>query len=1136
MYLKQIEIIGFKSFAKKTQIDLTGNITAVVGPNGSGKSNVADAVKWVLGEQRVKHLRGDKMEDVIFNGTLEKRPLGFAQVSLLIDNSSKILPIDYDEVNITRRLFRSGESQYYINKTLCRHKDIVQLFMDTGLGREGYSIIGQGQVQEIIDGNPLSRRLLIEEAVGIVKYKTKKLEAERRLEKTQMNLDRAEDIISELQKRIEPLRRQSEKAQKYLLMRDELKERELNIYAHRIDEYTEELNKYSSDKQILQNNFSELEESFIVIENKTSYLKETISACETKLSEINSKIYELSSINENAKTQREISKVKFEQNQVSINELDEEIINIQSNIDLLLCQKEEIETSLSELNNQHSKLNKLAEEQKAIVASSFEMQDNFINRESEYKNILYISSKFEENLCENEEKLSVIKTDLHELSIDIDNTKTQINLKQNDYIKLKEQSNTYLKEKDNYENAINETLQKIKVKQSQLSMMKANEDDMQGYGYAVKKILQAGKNGMPAGVCGVLAELIDVEDKYLKAITAAMGGAFRYVVVSDENAAAECINLLNRNKWGRVTFMPISVIRPSVFSSEEKNSFEGKYEAAAYELVKFNPIYDGVVKHILGRVIIAKDINQATQLAKATRHKFKIVTLNGEVFMPGGIVIGGESKSDNIAPLQRKRRIDEIKKEIDLSQNEYDRLVGKSSQNRSLIAKTNEKIENLQKAINELNIKNANISSEFNNLSNFEKSILKQNEDILQQLKLTAEKKEKFLLLLNTDANIEEIKNNYNIQTEKLNIFNIDLVKISENIKYTSDRLLNINIEIDKNRNQLEQNKNKINYLNNESDDLQNKMEQYQQGSDLYETQKTEYKENYDNTLLEKSTANEEFDKSNAELIRLSKEKSEIKDVINSIDLKINNIQLKTEHIAQSIGEEYQIGIDDLAEYKKTIDAFGEYAAKTDEMKKTIKSFGNINVGAVEEYKEVTQRYEFLTSQRDDLLEAKKDIESVIKDVERNMAVQFKQQFYQIQEEFDKAFKKLFAGGAASLIILDEDDLLNTGIDISAQPPGKKLKNISMLSGGEKAMTSIALLFAILKIKPAPFCVLDEIDAALDDNNVSLFAKYINEERKNNQLIIITHKKRTMEVCDCLYGASMGNEGITKIVSLKLTS
>ncbi|MEL7571121.1 MAG: AAA family ATPase, partial [Eubacteriaceae bacterium] len=271
MYLKQIEIIGFKSFAKKTQIDLTGNITAVVGPNGSGKSNVADAVKWVLGEQRVKHLRGDKMEDVIFNGTLEKRPLGFAQVSLLIDNSSKILPIDYDEVNITRRLFRSGESQYYINKTLCRHKDIVQLFMDTGLGREGYSIIGQGQVQEIIDGNPLSRRLLIEEAVGIVKYKTKKLEAERRLEKTQMNLDRAEDIISELQKRIEPLRRQSEKAQKYLLMRDELKERELNIYAHRIDEYTEELNKYSSDKQILQNNFSELEESFIVIENKTSY-------------------------------------------------------------------------------------------------------------------------------------------------------------------------------------------------------------------------------------------------------------------------------------------------------------------------------------------------------------------------------------------------------------------------------------------------------------------------------------------------------------------------------------------------------------------------------------------------------------------------------------------------------------------------------------------------------------------------------------------------------------------------------------------------------------------------------------------------------------------------------------------------
>lgn len=1136
MYLKQIEIIGFKSFAKKTQIDLTGNITAVVGPNGSGKSNVADAVKWVLGEQRVKHLRGDKMEDVIFNGTLEKRPQGFAQVSLLIDNSSKILPIDYDEVNITRRLFRSGESQYYINKTLCRHKDIVQLFMDTGLGREGYSIIGQGQVQEIIDGNPLSRRLLIEEAVGIVKYKTKKLDAERKLEKTQMNLDRAEDIISELQKRIEPLRRQSEKAQKYLSIRDELKERELNIYAHRIDEYSEELDKYSFDKQILQNNYSELDESFVNIENKTSCLKDTISACEARLSEINSQIYELSSINENAKTQWEISKVKHEQNNLSVNELEKEIQNIQNNLDLLYAQKEEIEVSLLSLNSEHAKLIEEAEAQKTAVSASFEMQDNFINRESEYKNILYITSKFEENLKENEEKLSVAKTDLQKFSAESDTVKAQINLNQNDYIKLKEQNNTYLREKENYEKTINETLQKIKVMQSQLSMMKANEDDMQGYGYAVKKILQAGKSGAAGGICGVLAELIDVEDKYLKAITAAMGGAFRYVVVNDENIASECINLLNKNKWGRVTFMPVSVIKPSVFSAEEKKRFSDKYEAVAYELVKFDSVYDGIVKHILGRVIIAKDISQATQLAKATNHKYKIVTLNGEVFMPGGLVIGGESKADNIAPLQRKRRIDEIKKEIDLSQNEYDRLVAKSAQNRSLIAKTNEDTENLQNIINELNIRNANIHTEINNLSNFEKNILKQNEDILQQLKITNEKKEKFSLLLNADINIDEIKNNHNIQAEKLNNLNIDIVKISENIKYTSDRLFNTNNEIDKNRKQLEQNKNKIDYLNNESNDLNNKMTEYQHDRDLYEAKKSEYKESYDNILKEKNKANDEFDKSNTELIRLSKEKSDLKDVINSIDLKINNIQLKTEHIAQNIGEEYQIGIEDLGEYKKSIENFSEYAAKTDEMKKTIKSFGNINVGALDEYKEVTERYEFLTSQRDDLLNAKKDIEGIIKDVEKNMAVQFRQQFSQIQQEFDNSFKKLFGGGAASLIILDEDDLLNTGIDISAQPPGKKLKNISMLSGGEKAMTSIALLFAILKIKPAPFCVLDEIDAALDDNNVSLFAKYINEERKNNQLIIITHKKRTMEVCDCLYGASMGNEGITKIVSLKLTS
>jgi len=1136
MYLKQIEIIGFKSFAKKTQIELNGNITAVVGPNGSGKSNVADAVKWVLGEQRVKSLRGDKMEDVIFNGTLEKRPLGYAQVSLLIDNSSKILPIDYDEVNITRRLFRSGESQYYINKTPCRLKDIQQLFMDTGLGREGYSIIGQGQVQEIIDGNVQSRRLLIEEAVGIVKYKAKKAEAERKLEKTQMNLDRAEDIISELYKRIEPLKKQSDKAKKYLALRDELKERELNIYSHKLEEYQKELEKHNDDKLIIENNYKDIDNNFINIEKKTKEILNIISDYESELNDINSKIYELSNKKENTKTQWEISKIKYEQNKKGIKELNEEIVQIQSSLNALYEQEKDLANNLQALENDYLHLTEIITTQKKAVQEMYEMQNNFINRESEYKNLLYMEERYEKDLEENLKKFSDIKINANNLNNETEALKNEISKYQNDCIKLKEQNDIFLKNKENYENIINETLQKIKVLQSQLSMLKANEDDMQGYGYAVKKILQYGKNNTASGICGVVAELINVEDKYLKAVTAAIGGAFKYIVVDNEKTASECIDLLNKNKWGRVTFMPVSVIKPAIFSAEEKRIFADCYEDVACDLVKYGSAYDAIIKHILGRVLIAKNTAQAVKLAGITKHKYKIVTLNGEVFMPGGIIIGGESKTDNIAPLQRKKRIDEIKKEIQTLQNNYDGAVKELAKSRQCIEKNSLNIDNLQNQLNELNLKIINKTVEYKNLKVNESNIIKDNEQIQEQLRVMREKKEAFTKMLDKNTDIEEIRKSYNAESEKLNKLNIEITKISENIKYKKDKLLGIKNEIEKNIKQNNQNKEKIAYLENETKKIKDYIEQYHNNSELFENQKNGLKERYDNILAQKNSLNDEFNKSNVELISISKEKNDLKDAINSLIIKINSITLKIEQIRSHLLEDYQTESDDLTGYKKDIDNFEKYASETAAIKKTIKSFGSINVGAIEEYRQVTERYEFLTSQRDDLMNAKKDIECVIKDVEKNMAAQFKEQFSLIQNEFDKTFKKLFGGGSASLKILDENDLLNTGIDISAQPPGKKLKNISMLSGGEKAMTSIALLFAILKIKPAPFCVLDEIDAALDDHNVSLFAKYISEERRNNQLIIITHKKRTMEVCDCLYGASMGNEGVTKIVSLKLTS
>jgi chromosome segregation protein len=1138
MYLKQIEIIGFKSFAKKTQIDFTGNITAVVGPNGSGKSNVADAIKWVLGEQRVKYLRGDKMEDVIFNGTVEKRPLGYAQVSLLIDNTNKILPIEYDEINITRRLFRSGESQYFINKTLCRLKDIQQLFMDTGLGREGYSLIGQGQIQDIIDGSPQSRRLLIEEAVGIVKYKTKKADAQRKLEKTQLNLDRIEDIICELQKRIDPLKRQVEKAKKYLSLRDELKEKELNIFAHKIEEYAAELKKYTIDKEILENDFILLEKSFSIAEKSSIDLKNLIADYDLQLNEINEAIYEFSTTNESIKTKWEVSKVKYEQNIAYIQSLNKENIKLADNIGILSQQKIEIENALYSMKEEYEILKDNLEIQKLKVQTSFEMQDNFINRESEYKNLEYILCQHYENIKEYEQKLQDIQREIAQCEESLHTKQTELNLEQTEYKNIRAGVNTYVKENEHNERMLNDLLQKIKVLQSQLSMLKANEDDMQGYGYAVKKMLQARKNNEELGksVHGVIAELIHIDNKYIKAITAALGGAFRYIAVDNEKSASECIRVLNKNKWGRATFMPISVIRSSFLSSEEKNSIKNYYIASAAELVDYDKLYDGIIKHILGRVLVTKDIPQATQLAKITKYKYKIVTLNGEVFMPGGVIVGGESKTDNIAPLKRKERIDEIKNEIESLQSEYDKYIIKTTDSKNKIAKINHEVSYLQNKINELTVQHADCNAKYNNLLATQKTVQEQITQTEKQVVETNQKKEEFLRLLNINNDIEDIKKNYKIENEKLNELNIGNIKILEKIKYSEDKLNAIKTDIDKDTNQEIRNKEKIQSLTSEVQQLEQDISAYQNDNNYYEKQRQELKERYDALLLLRNEKKEEFNQKNEDAIKLSKEKNDLKDMINRLVLKHNNIQMKTEYISSNIIEQYQIELNNAAEYKKPIENMSEYTSKAEEIKRTIKSFGNINIGALDEYREVAERYEFLTTQRDDLINAKNDIELVITDIEKNMALQFKEQFALIQKEFEASFKKLFDGGTATLVILNENDLLNTGIDISAQPPGKKLKNISMLSGGEKAMTSIALLFAILKIKPAPFCVLDEIDAALDDNNVMLFARYIHEQRKDNQLIIITHKKRTMEICDCLYGASMGSEGTTKIVSLQLTS
>lgn len=1136
MYLKQIEITGFKSFAKRTQIDFTGNITAIVGPNGSGKSNVADAIKWVLGEQRTRYLRGEKMEDVIFNGTVEKRPLGYAQVSLLLDNSQRILPVDYEEVSVTRRLYRSGESQYFINKTLCRLKDIQQLFMDTGLGKEGYSIIGQGQVQELVDGSPQSRRLLLEEAVGIVKYKTKKAEAEKKLENTQKNLDRAQDIIAELHKRIGPLKYQMEKAKRYLKLRDQLKERELNIFAHKIEEFDAEYQKSAEDYILMQQNYTLLEERFTQAEKQYLSLKEVVSACERDILALNTKIYETQSAHESLKTNGEVARVKYEQNKTQIELLKQEEKMALQRTEELETEQNDFQTILAAHEEEYRLLEQEIEQQKSETEKSMGRQNDFINKEGQYQNILYVLRECEQNTQKQTAQLEAAQGEETKNTRQLEELSQRLSDTQKAYHDLLDETNNARALHETTQTKINDTLQKIKVSQSQLSMLRANEEDMQGYGYGVKKLLQAKRGGqeMSQGIHGVLSEIINIDAQYLKAVTAAMGGAYRYVAVEDENAAAACIALLNKNKWGRVTFMPLSVIKPSSISEAEKASLGNEYLTVASDVVEYEARYEGIVKNILGRVLITKDVQQAIKLSKMTRQKWKIVTLNGEVFMPGGSIIGGESKTDNVAPLERKQRIKELAAQIHLRQKDYDNEVTHAAQVKGEMERLQQELQKMQRTLNEASIEEGACKRQNSLLADARTQIEQQLNATLQKKQEYEQKKEEVEAFFQIRSDIEEIKSDYQSNRDTLNQTTIEAVKVLEKINFTKERLRQVFGELTEQRQALSQSAQRYLTARSLEEELLSDMERYQRQSAEFAAQRETMKAEYDKMLLLKAENNGLYEQANTDVIALSKEKNSLNDAIHHLDIRMNNAKMKIDHLSENIVEQYDADIRDPQMYKSPIENMAFYIAQTDEIKGKIKSLGTVHVGAPEEYDEVLERYEFLTSQREDLMNAKADVQSVIADIEKNMALQFEEQFAVIQREFQIAFSKLFKGGTASLKILDEEDLLGTGIDISAQPPGKKLKNISMLSGGEKALTAIALLFAILKIKPSPFCVFDEIDAALDDQNVDHFSSYLDEIRKYNQFIIITHKKRTMEICDSLYGASMGSDGTTTVVSLQL--
>lgn len=977
MYLKEIRATGFKSFAEKIKLELTSGISGVVGPNGSGKSNVVDAVRWVLGEQSVKQLRGEgAMSDVIFSGSKSRRAASSASVTLVFDNTDKYLPIDYTEVQVKRCIYKTGENEYYLNNEKCRLKDIQDLLVDTGVNKESFNIISQGDIGAILSNKPEERRIIFESAAGTLKYKKRKDEALRKLDRTHDNMNRVNDIILELETNLEPLKKQSEDANKYLENKKKLDEIEVSLIVSEVDEINRE---YQENKQ----NVSRLNEEIIKLEAESNV--------------DNSKVVEL----------------KLEQTKKN-----DELYALQNKL-----------TSVSaEAQSLLGKKDLIIERQKYNAEDS-KVKENVIN--------------LKETILKRENEIFGVKNNISIINRKLDEVNLKLNEKDNLYNSIRkthDESERKLIEHNRLENEI----------RYKIEMLKNTLENNSGLPYAVKNVLD---NPKLAGVHGVIANLIETEKEYSVAISTALGAASNYVVVADEFVAKEAINFLKINKFGRATFFPLNIIKGREIDNATYQSLreEADFVGIASSLVKYESTYDNIIKNQLGTTIVVNNIDAANSIARKINYKYRIVTIDGELLHVGGSLTGGTLKNTSSLITQKHELLDNEK------------LL------KTLVATR----ASLEMTINEEDSKYKNILEEKNEL-------VSRKTNLETELRYELEKKK--TLKQELEKAKEEIK---------------DIENLSNNLLSSEEeKMVSLYYEKEKEKKELEIS---VRALKAETTELFEEIEK-----------------------LERDTKvnNQEFYKKQQEL--------------KALEIKVNRADVTLDNLLNTLTEDYAMTFEKAkANYFLEMDK--EEARKiVDKCKLEIKRLGDVNVGAIEEYKRVSERYEFLSGQKEDLIKAEDTILEIIKELDGIMKEKFMETFDIVKEKFTEVFKKLFGGGSAELKLTNPEDVLQTGIDIKALPPGKTLKHISLLSGGEKTLTAISLLFAILETRPVPFCILDEVEAALDEVNVDNFGKFLNEFKEKTQFIVITHKKKTMEYADVLYGITMQESGVSKLVSVKL--
>lgn len=1181
MYLKRLELQGFKSFANKTIFEFKPGITVVIGPNGSGKSNISDAIRWVLGEQSMKQLRGAKQEDIIFAGTQNRKSLGIAEVSIVFDNSDSKLPIDYNEVVITRRLYRTGETRYYINKNNCRLKDILELFMDTGIGKDGYSVIGQGKIDQILSTKSEDRRHIFEEASGIVKYRTRKEETEKKLEQTKLNLVRINDILSEIEMNLAPLEAQSKKAKEYLKLMDELKNIEVGLFIYEIEEARINLTQNEENKKIFENQSLEEDKTLNELQNKKENLKNEIDSLIAEIENLQNLSADSKTRIEKINSNISVSRERINNNEQNINRLESEIDTSNSKIDNLNSEKEEriskgenleqdrekfqseLDSKIQELQSITSKLSEAEKENESNKRKIEELTDekydlqNQITENNANRNNIQESNKTElkklDQIISNLDKNRIIQNDINQ---DFNKIKDLRKTKQDELSNLKSEMGEADKTRSNFEEEIKKLEDEYRSKSSKLNFLIETEKEKEGYQKAVKSILEEADkdNSFKSGMLGVLGDLISTDDKYQNAIEMALGNSMQNIVTEDENDAKRFVEFLRKNNIGRATFLPVSEIKGNKI--EKTFSNENGFIGIASDLVSYESKLKNIIDNLLGRTIIVDNMESAIKFSRANGHQYRVVTLDGDIINPQGSITGGaivKKSSSNI--LGRKHQIDKISKDIEKIKSNLEEEIAKRDKfvedNKELIAK----IDNMNNEISNFEIEYATNQEKVNNINLKMQELEKERDNIKNNISSNESKIEK---LINEEKEInqkiEEKSNSINELMTKTKEFSKNNKADEEYIDDLNQDITNLKISLssfDESKASMQEIIDRINSdISNEQKEVSNKQIQISKlKSNNEELSKliTDLAQNIEKIRKEvlgsadklnsmkkvKESKNQELDFVEKEITSQFDKISQVKAEIIKIDSKSENIKQDITDITNELWENYELTPNTAKDYEVTQNV-KETKKKVDKLHDVIRSLDDVNVQSIEEYQKTVDRYNNMNEQRLDLETSISKLRMVITEMTETMKTQFAEKFKLINKYFNEVFIELFGGGRAEIRLTDEENILESGIDIIAEPPGKKLQNMMLLSGGEKALTAIALLFAILKINPAPFCILDEIDAALDDVNVTRFADYLKKFSKNTQFLVITHRKGTMEAAEALYGITMEENGISKLLSIDL--